>query len=57
MEGRMEGLAEAVLRLLVQRGLVPRPEQRARMLAERDLATVESWLVRAVTCTSVDELF
>ncbi len=57
MEGRMEGLAEAVLRLLVQRGLAPRPEQRARMLAERNLATLESWLVRAVTCTSVGELF
>jgi Uma2 family endonuclease len=55
--GRAEGRAHDILLVLAQRGLEPRPDERQRLLGERDLATLERWLKRAVTCASVAELF
>jgi hypothetical protein len=55
-EGIAQGRAEAVLAMLVARGLVPRDEERVRILAERDLATLDVWLVRAATCATAAEL-
>ena len=64
-EGRAEGLtdglargrAEAIVRVLEHRGFQLTPEQRGRILHERDVATLDAWLERAVTCTRVVELF
>lgn len=64
-EGRAEGLAEgvargradAVLAVLAARNLTVPDRDRARILAERDPARLDRWLARAVTCTSVGELF
>lgn len=55
-QGRVEGLREALLLVLAQRGLAVEPSHRARIL-DGDLAQLERWLQRAVTCSSVAELF
>jgi hypothetical protein len=55
-KGRAEGEAEAVLRVLRARGLQVTADQEARIRACSDLPTLESWLDRAVTVTSADEL-
>jgi Uma2 family endonuclease len=56
-EGQAEGRAEDILLVLARRGLIPRPADRQRILGERDLAMLARWLERAVTCSSVTELF
>jgi len=50
-------MAEAILRLLEGRAIGMEPEHRERILAERDLERLRRWFDRAVTCTSVTELF
>ncbi len=55
-EGRARGLAEAVLRVLVARGLAPTEPEREHILAEHDPERQARWLTAAVTCRSVDEL-
>jgi hypothetical protein len=63
-EGRAEGRAEGVLQgqsnmllaILHARGLAVGPAERARIVAERDPARLERWVVRAGTCASVREL-
>ena len=57
LEGRLEGEAAAILRVLARRGLVVGDEQRDRILACADLATLETWLDRAIVATSVDDVF
>jgi predicted transposase YdaD len=56
-EGKAEGKAEDVLQLLEARSVAVGDEVRARILACRDLAQLEQWLLRAATVTTVDELF
>jgi len=56
-EGRAEGKAEGVLRVLDARSLALADEQRARILACRDLEQLDRWLVRAVTATSATDVF
>jgi Arc/MetJ-type ribon-helix-helix transcriptional regulator len=56
-EAKAEGKAEAVLQLLEARSVAVGDEVRARILACRDLAQLERWLLRAATVTAVDELF
>jgi Arc/MetJ-type ribon-helix-helix transcriptional regulator len=56
-EGRAEGKAEDVLQLLEARSVAVSDEVRARIMACRDLAQLERWLLRAATVTAVDELF
>jgi hypothetical protein len=56
-EGRAEGKAEDVLQLLEARSIAVGDEVRARIMACRDLARLEQWLLGAATVTAVDELF
>jgi flagellar biosynthesis/type III secretory pathway protein FliH len=56
-EGKVEGEAGALLKVLAQRGLELTAEQRHRVLTCADLATLDRWLARSLTVTSVDELF
>lgn len=59
--GREEGLAEGVARgraaaiiaVLEARGITIDAAARARILGERDLATIGGWLARAATCTAI----
>jgi hypothetical protein len=56
-QGEAKGEAKAVLIILENRG-VPLPhEAQERILACTDQATLRTWIGRAVTATSVDELF
>ena len=56
-KGRTEGEAKGVLTVLRARGLTVDDATRDRVLACRDLPTLERWHVNAVTATSVDEVF
>ena len=56
-EGRTEGEAKGVLTVLRARGLTVDDATRERVLACRDLPTLERWHVNAVTATSLDEVF
>ncbi|MFE6729431.1 MULTISPECIES: hypothetical protein [Streptomyces] len=56
-EGRVEGRAEDILRILDLRG-VPVPEAaRQRVSACTDLAVLDVWFERAVTAPSADAVF
>jgi hypothetical protein len=54
---RAEGRAAAVLRVLQTRELTATESQRDSILACADAALLDQWIARAVTCSSVDELF
>ena len=56
-EGRAQGRAEAVLQVLAARGIPVSPDVRDRIAQCTDDAMLVSWLDRAVTVTSVSELF
>lgn len=56
-EGRAEGEIEAILTVLDARGLDIPSEARERISRCSDLHLLEKWIRRAVTVTSVDELF
>ncbi len=56
-EGRAEGLAEAVLRVLRVRGLAVSEEQRRRALGCTDLEVIGRWLDRAEPVASADDVF
>jgi len=56
-EGRAEGKAEALLDVLALRNLSVDDMARERILGERDLARLERWFSRAMTCVTVVELF
>jgi hypothetical protein len=54
--GIAEGKAEAVVALLVARGVSLDRRERDLILGERDPARLERWIVRAIACTSVAAL-
>lgn len=56
-KGRAQGLAEAVLQVLAARSIPVPPEVRDRIAQCTDDTTLVAWLDRAVTVTSVSELF
>jgi len=56
-EGRAEGLAESILLILARRGVEPDTDERARIFGERDLVTLERWLMRAMVATTAADLF
>jgi flagellar biosynthesis/type III secretory pathway protein FliH len=60
-EGHQEGLCEGrqgdVLAVLGTRGLTVSTEARQRILACMDPEQLQSWLLKALTATSVHELF
>jgi hypothetical protein len=51
-----EGQANAIVAVLVARGLAPEPDDRDHILAMRDEAVLADWLAEVATCTSVAEL-
>jgi hypothetical protein len=55
-EGLARGKAEAVLAVLAARGIVPGDELRERILACSDLATLDTWLARAVAAASAADV-
>ncbi|MET7338632.1 hypothetical protein [Nonomuraea sp. NPDC005650] len=56
-EGRAEGEAKSVLKVLEQRNIPVSDSVRERVLACTDLALLESWLVRSLKATTAEELF
>ncbi|MEI7894167.1 MAG: hypothetical protein WCI05_13825, partial [Myxococcales bacterium] len=56
-KGEAKGRAEGVLMICRARGLTADDAIRESVLACRDLPTLERWLVRAATATSIDEVF
>jgi hypothetical protein len=56
-EGRQEGEAGALLEVLDARGLEVDAQARQRILSCTDLATLKSWLRKAVRVQTVEELF
>jgi hypothetical protein len=56
-EGRTEGEARALLAVLDARGVDVSDAARERITACTDLEQLDAWVRRAVTATSVDELF
>jgi hypothetical protein len=56
-EGALQGRIAALLVVLEGSAIALRPEDRARIAAERDPARLDRWLARAASCTSVAELF
>jgi hypothetical protein len=56
-KGRAEGEAAAVLKILARRGLKLTAEQRRRIVGCTDLATLERWLDRSLSASSVSDLF
>ncbi|MEV3857883.1 hypothetical protein AB0J38_26590 [Streptomyces sp. NPDC050095] len=56
-EGRAQGEAKAVLRILEKRGVHVTEEARARITSCTDLDVLDLWLDRSVTATEVAELF
>ena len=55
-EGEAKGRTEAILDILTGRGLVLAEPAREQIMKCRDLATLRSWTLRAVTVASADEL-
>ncbi|MBI5480757.1 MAG: Uma2 family endonuclease [Deltaproteobacteria bacterium] len=55
IEGEARGRAEDLLAILEARGLPLSEEQRARILASTDRATLSRWVRQAVTAPSVEE--
>ncbi len=56
-QGEAKGKAESILRVLEPRRIAISLDQRERVLACTDLATLERWLDAAVTSASTEELF
>jgi hypothetical protein len=56
-QGRAEGEADAVLTFLETRGIPVPDEARARITGCTDLDQLKTWVRRAVTAATVDELF
>ncbi len=55
-KGEARGKAQAILRVLDRRGVVLALDQRERILACSDVATLDRWLDAAVTAASADDL-
>jgi len=56
-EGRAQGEANALLAILQTKGLLLTEEQRQRIVSCSDVEQLDAWVRRAVTATSVEELF
>ncbi|GAA2210580.1 hypothetical protein GCM10009850_060390 [Nonomuraea monospora] len=55
--GKAEGEAEAILLIFERRDVSVPQEARERILACTDVATLRTWISRAITATTADELF
>ena len=57
VEGEAKGEAKAIVMVLNARGVPVPQEARERILACTDHETLETWITKATTATSIDELF
>jgi hypothetical protein len=57
VQGKAEGKAESLMVILRRRGMAITEEQQHRIAACTDLITLDRWLDRALSITSIDELF
>jgi predicted transposase YdaD len=55
-KGETKGKAEALVMILKQRGLAMTDEQQHQLVTCTDLPTLDRWLERALSVTSLDEL-
>ena len=55
--GKVEGEADAILRVLDARGLTVTAAQRTRILGCTDLQQLQEWITRAATATTVAGIF
>ncbi|HEX8114522.1 MAG TPA: hypothetical protein VF516_42625 [Kofleriaceae bacterium] len=55
-EGKAEGEAAALLKILARRGFTLTTDQRRQVLECTDLGLLEQWLDRALSASSADEL-
>lgn len=56
-EGLAEGQARSIVRFLEARGLTLSQAQREQILSTSDLATLDRWIDKVASITSVDQLF
>jgi len=56
IEGQAARTAEVLLAVLASRGLHPQPEERERILGERDPDRLDRWVAHVALCASVAEL-
>jgi hypothetical protein len=56
-EGRAEGRAESLLRIVDRRGIALSGEQRDRVLACADIDQLDRWFDRAITAATAAEIF
>jgi predicted transposase YdaD len=56
-KGKAEGEARALLAVLAARGLKITDDIRARIIAAADLSQIETWIVRAATAATIDDVF
>jgi len=56
MAGKIEGTQEALLDILEARDFVVSAEQRARILACKDLEVLLGWIIRAIPITSTRDV-
>jgi hypothetical protein len=57
VEGKAEGKAEALLTILSIREVPITDEERQRIIACREIAHLDRWVARAVTATSIADVF
>jgi hypothetical protein len=57
IEGKAEGKADALIMVLIARGVVLDGANRTRILGEHDSRQLDRWIARAATCATIDELF
>ncbi|MFY0522732.1 hypothetical protein ACN28I_05860 [Archangium gephyra] len=55
--GLKQGLAQGVLRILAARGLLVDEQARQRILTCTDMATLDTWFDRALTATTLSEVW
>jgi hypothetical protein len=55
-EGKAEGKAEAIVAILTARGIPLDDARRARITGCSDAATLDRWLVRAISASSVEDV-
>ncbi len=55
-KARVQGQAEAVLRVLTERSVTVDATARQRILSCTDLATLDLWLRRAITATHISQV-
>ena len=56
-EGKAKGYAKSLLKILAHQQVELSDTERQRILAERDIATLRTWVNRALTARSLADVF